>query len=221
MRLQAVSLVVAISVLAAPHIVDARSASPVLTSAVCNNPPIIRSLSNMVAPATAFTTPERRGYAIASVAVDSHGRAIQARLLVRRGNPQLDAATTVALRSSTYEPAQRRCVAVSGTLAVYVTFIPRAISIANPCDHPPLKIVTSVPAFPEERLPKSPVDVPIRVTLNTIGKVVGVHLIKASRLKDLDDIGLGMARGSSYLPAVRNCRPVTESAAFNFHLYRR
>ena len=180
----------------------------------CDHPPLFRSLAGGI-PAAVLVLPSKRDYSIAQIAVDQHGRATHVRLLVSRGNPKLDSAITAALQRSRYVPAKFRCVATGGILTAFIKqLVP--ITIEHPCNHAPLKLDTVYMQFPELPLPRESVDVPIRVRVDSTGAIVAAQVVQASRWKNVDAVELESARATSYLPAVRNCQPVTADATFNF-----
>ncbi len=180
----------------------------------CDHPPLFRSLAGGI-PTTVLILPSKRGYSIAQIAVDQHGRATHVRLLVSRGNPKLDSAITAALQRSRYVPAKFRCVATGGILTAFIKqLVP--ITIEHPCNHPPVKLDTVYMQSPEVPLPKESVDVPIRVRVDSTGAIVAAQVVKASRWKNVDTVELESARATSYLPAVRNCQPVLAEETFTF-----
>lgn len=185
----------------------------------CDHPPLVKSVAKMVLPSDAYRGGTKRSYAIAAIDVDRSGHAVRIHLIEDTGNAVLDSAIVTALERSAYIPARHHCAPDTGRLILHVQSLPKTV-IKNPCDHPPLKIATTLPAFPMETLPRHPIDVPVRVSVNRFGAAISAHVTKTSGWKNLDELEAKMATNSSYLPAVRHCIPVDEAHTFIFRWMR-
>ena len=189
---------------------------------ICNHPPVLKSVAEIVFPPNPYQGGTKRSYAMASITVNSLGSAVQVRLISDEGNPRVDSAIIAALKHSSYVPAGKHCSPTAGKMVLQVSFLTHTL-IEHPCDHPPLKVATAIPAFPMEILPRRSINIPIRVVVNRFGAVIGARVVapaKSIKLQRLQRLETRMAFGSSYLPAVRHCIPVNEASIFLFRWHR-
>jgi len=184
------------------------------TDTICSHPPLVQSLAAMRFPKDAYRGASKRPDAIVSISVNEHGRATRVRIVESMGSSILDGVARNAVERSTFVPAASDCRAVPGTLTLSL----RGGSdvIANPCSHPMLRVLRMLPAFPMVPLPRARVDVLIAVTVNALGAVLSARVVRSSAWKQVDGLERGMAADSAYLPAVRDCRPVTATQVFIF-----
>ncbi len=165
-------------------------------------------------PKNAYQGGSKRSYAIVSISVNERGSPVSVRIVESMGNPVLDGVTRDAVLNSTFTPAASDCATVPGTLTMSLRG--GSAAIADPCNHPVLRVLRAIPAFPMIPLPHANVDVPVAVTVNTSGSAIATRVVRSSAWKQVDGLERGMAADSAYLPAVRDCRPVTATQVFIF-----
>ncbi len=180
----------------------------------CNHPPLVKSLAAMRFPKNAYQGGTKRSYAIVSISINERGRPKSVRIVESMGNAILDAAARDVVRNSIFVPAASGCGTVPGTLAL--TLRGGSGVVADPCDHPVLRVLQMIPAFPMIQRPRATVDVPVAVTVDEIGTVAGTRIVRSSAWKQVDELERGMAADSAYLPAVRNCTPIAATRVFTF-----